>query len=341
MCLRRGKRSIALDLKSIEGKTIFLRLIKSADILIEPFRPETMERLDLGPSVLMEANRRLIYARLSGFGQSGRWSQTPGHDINFLAVSGVLSKLGANGAPPMAPLNLLGDFAGGGLNCAFGICMAIIERHRSGQGQVIDANIVEGIRYVSSWLWHSSKKEYQLSPAIWPNPNRRGANLLDGGAPFYGCYKTIDGKFMAVGSIEPQFYFQLLVGLEINTDEFFPFDICRIEELRTKIREAFASRTQEEWTGIFSGKETCVTPVVDFAEVAHSGESISFLEDGTPRPAPHLCATPARPNLTEPKRADHTLEVLLELGYCAEDIEKYAADGVVELTGNLMTKNQD
>ncbi|XP_062898795.1 alpha-methylacyl-CoA racemase isoform X2 [Mobula hypostoma] len=200
--LARGKRSVALNLKRPEGAGVLKRLCNQSDILIEPFRKGVMERLGLGPEVLCEQNPRLIYARLTGFGQSGPFSKAAGHDINYIALSGLLSKFGRKGEKPYAPLNVVADFAGGGVMCAMGIILALYERMQSGKGQVIDASMVEGAAYCCSWLWKSQHI------GIWDQ--QRGENLLDSGAPFYETYKTSDGKYMAVGAIEPHFYEQFL-----------------------------------------------------------------------------------------------------------------------------------
>uniref|UniRef100_A0A5F9CBK2 Solute carrier family 45 member 2 n=1 Tax=Oryctolagus cuniculus TaxID=9986 RepID=A0A5F9CBK2_RABIT len=202
--LSRGKRSLVLDLQRPQGVSVLRRLCARADVLLEPFRCGVMEKLNLGPEILQQENPRLIYARLSGFGQSGRFSRVAGHDINYLALSGILSKLGNSDKNPYAPLNLLADFGGGGLLCALGIVMALFERTRSGKGQIIDANMVEGTAYLSSFVWKTQKS------GLWEQP--RGQNLLDGGAPFYTTYRTADGEFMAVGAIEPQFYQLLIKG---------------------------------------------------------------------------------------------------------------------------------
>uniref|UniRef100_A0A7N5JT18 Solute carrier family 45 member 2 n=1 Tax=Ailuropoda melanoleuca TaxID=9646 RepID=A0A7N5JT18_AILME len=203
--LARAKRSLAVDLKRPQGAAVLRRLCARTDVVLEPFRPGVMEKLQLGPEILQKENPKLIYARLSGFGQSGRFSRVAGHDINYLALSGVLSKIGRNGENPFPPLNLLADFGGGGLMCTLGILMALFERTRSGKGQVIDANMVEGTAYLSSFLW----KTQQIG--LWDQP--QGQNLLDGGAPFYTTYKTADGGFMAVGALEPQFYKLLIEAL--------------------------------------------------------------------------------------------------------------------------------
>ncbi|MGH0187986.1 UNVERIFIED_CONTAM: hypothetical protein FKN15_027469 [Acipenser sinensis] len=200
----RGKQSVALDLKKPEGAAVLKRLCVESDVLIEPFRNGVMEKLGLGPNEILKDNPRLIYARLTGFGQSGSYAKAAGHDINYVAMSGLLSMLGRHNENPYAPLNLLADFAGGGLICAMGIVLALLERVKSGQGQVIDTSMVEGAAYVGSFLWKSQNL------GLW---NRsRGENMLDSGAPFYETYKTADGKYMAVGAIEPQFYEELIKG---------------------------------------------------------------------------------------------------------------------------------
>uniref|UniRef100_A0A8C3JPT1 Alpha-methylacyl-CoA racemase n=1 Tax=Calidris pygmaea TaxID=425635 RepID=A0A8C3JPT1_9CHAR len=201
----RGKRSLALNLKRPPGAAALRRLCCAADVLIEPFRHGVMEKLGLGPDVLLRDNPRLIYARLTGFGQTGKYAKSAGHDINYLALSGVLSKMGRKDENPYAPLNLLADFAGGGVMCALGIVIALYERTKSGKGQIIDASMAEGVAYLSSFLWKSQNL------GMWDRP--RGENVLDSGAPYYETYKTSDGKFMAVGAIEPQFYETLLKGL--------------------------------------------------------------------------------------------------------------------------------
>ncbi|XP_067887337.1 alpha-methylacyl-CoA racemase isoform X2 [Heterodontus francisci] len=200
--LARGKRSVVLNLKKPEGVEVLKQLCNQSDVLIEPFRKGVMEKLGLGPEDVLGQNPKLIYARLTGFGQSGLYSRNAGHDINYVAVSGLLSKFGRKGENPYAPLNVVADFAGGGVMCAMGIILALYERMQSGKGQVIDASMVEGAAYCSSWLWKSE----QLS--IWNR--QRGENLLDTGAPFYETYRTSDGKYMAVGALEPHFYDQLI-----------------------------------------------------------------------------------------------------------------------------------
>lgn len=254
----RGKRSISLNLKHPEGAKVLKKLCSSSDIVIEPFRAGVMEKLGLGPKELMADNPKLIYARLTGFGQTGPYAKMAGHDINYLATSGILSRLGRKDQPPVAPINLLADFAGGGMTCAMGIMAALFERSQSGQGQVIDANMVEGAAYVGSWIYLSQKM------MIWGKG--RGENVLDTGAHFYETYETKDGKFMAVGSIEPQFYAELLSKLESDSDHLPQLLGPESAELKEKLTAIFKTKTRDEWSDIFDGSDACVTPVLELDE---------------------------------------------------------------------------
>ncbi|XP_012315373.1 alpha-methylacyl-CoA racemase isoform X2 [Aotus nancymaae] len=329
--LARGKRSLALDLKQPRGVAVLRRLCAQSDVLLVPFRSGVMERLQLGPEILQQENPRLIYARLSGFGQSGSFSRLAGHDINYLALSGVLSKIGRSDENPYAPLNLLADFAGGGLMCALGIVMALFERTRSGKGQVIDASMVEGTAYLSSFLWKTQKLN------LWEAP--RGQNMLDGGAPFYTTYRTADGEFMAVGAIEPQFYELLIKGLGLKPDEL-PNQMSMNDwpEMKKQFADVFAKKTKAEWCQIFDGTDACVTPVLTFEEVVshdHNKERGSFItneeQDMSPRPAPLLSDTPAVPSFKrDPFVGEHTEEILKEFGFSLEEIDQLTSDKIIE-----------
>ncbi|XP_072228040.1 alpha-methylacyl-CoA racemase [Leuresthes tenuis] len=329
--LGRGKRSVAINLKTTEGIALLRRLCVQSDVVLEPYRKGVMEKLGLGPRELLTENPRLIYARLTGYGQSGSYATAAGHDINFLAMSGLLSRLGRSGERPYAPLNLLADFAGGGLTCALGIVLALLERTKSGKGQIIDASMVEGAAYTGSFVWKSR------SIGMWDRA--RGENMLDSGAPFYDTYRTMDGRFMAVGALEPQFYTQLLKGLELDAEEL-PSQMSFNDwpELRRIFTERFASKTQAEWSRIFEGTDACVTPVLSFDQVSshpHSQERGSFMKDSSgeewPRPAPVLSRTPAEPCLTSDLAVgEHTAEVLQEYGFTSAEIDKMLAAGVIE-----------
>ncbi|XP_015470771.1 alpha-methylacyl-CoA racemase [Parus major] len=327
----RGKRSLALDLKRPQGAAALRRLCGGADVLIEPFRHGVMERLGLGPEVLLQENPRLIYARLTGFGQTGKYAKSAGHDINYLALSGVLSKLGRKNENPYPPANLLADFAGGGVMCALGIVIALFERARSGRGQVIDASMVEGAAYLSSFLWKSQ------SLGLWSQP--QGENLLDSGAPFYEIYRTSDGKFMAVGAIEPVFYKQLIKGLGLNFDELpAQMSFSDWPEMKKKFASIFAQKTQAEWCSIFDGTDACVTPVLSINDAAshqHNKERSSFIKNDqgeiSPRPAPVLSRTPAVPSCKrDPFIGEHTEEILLEYGFTKQEIAKLYSDKAIE-----------
>ncbi|XP_006789163.1 alpha-methylacyl-CoA racemase [Neolamprologus brichardi] len=327
----RGKRSVAINLKTTEGIALLRKLCIKSDVVLEPYRKGVMEKFGLGPHELLKENPRLIYARLTGYGQSGSYATAAGHDINYIAMSGLLSRLGRSGEKPYAPLNLLADFGGGGLTCALGIVLALLERTKSGKGQIIDASMVEGAAYMGSFLWKSR------SIGLW---NRsRGENILDSGAPFYDTYQTSDGQFMAVGAIEPQFYKQLLKGLELDAGELpsqMSFDDW--PELRRIFTERFASKSQAEWSEIFDGTDACVTPVLSFDQVSshpHNRERGSFMKDSSgeesPRPAPVLSRTPAEPCLTsDPVTGEHTAEVLQEYGFTSPQINQMLSAGVIE-----------
>uniref|UniRef100_A0A8C3YAS8 Alpha-methylacyl-CoA racemase n=1 Tax=Catagonus wagneri TaxID=51154 RepID=A0A8C3YAS8_9CETA len=329
--LARGKRSLAVDLKRPQGQAVLRRLCALADVVLEPFRPGVMEKLQLGPEVLLRENPKLIYARLSGFGQSGRFSGVAGHDINYLALSGVLSRIGRSDENPNAPLNLLADFGGGGLMCALGIVMALFERTCSGKGQVIDANMVEGTAYLSSFLWSTQQT------GLWERP--RGQNLLDGGAPFYTTYRTADGGFMAVGALEPKFYELLVKGLGLKPDELpNQMSINDWPEMKKKFADVFAKKTRAEWCQIFDGTDACVTPVLTLEEVVHHGHHkdrgsfITGREQGVcPRPAPLLSNTPAVPSSKrDPFVGEHTEEILKEFGFSQEEIIQLKSNKIVE-----------
>ncbi|XP_062867315.1 alpha-methylacyl-CoA racemase [Trichomycterus rosablanca] len=329
--LGRGKRSIAVNLKSPEGVAVLRKMCVQSDVVLEPFRKGVMEKLGLGPEDLLKENPRLIYARLTGYGQSGSFAKAAGHDINYLAMSGLLSTLGRSSEKPYAPLNLVADFAGGGLMCAFGIVLALLERSQSGRGQIIDASMVEGAAYVGSYMWKSR------ALGLWSRP--RGENLLDSGAPFYDTYATADGKHVAVGAIEPQFYDQLIRGLGLDPASLpAQMSVPDWPELRRTLGAAFAQKTQAEWTRIFDGTDACVTPVLSLDEAGlhpHNRERGSFVrcsrDEVGPRPAPVLSRTPAEPDLSrDPLVGEHTRRVLREFGLDPARVEELICSGVVE-----------
>ncbi|GIH28565.1 CoA transferase [Acrocarpospora phusangensis] len=276
----RGKRSIGLDLKSPAGVAALKQLAATADVVIEVFRPGVAERLGIGPDDLLAVNERLIYGRMTGWGQDGPLAPTAGHDIDYIALSGVLSTLGRAGEKPTPPINILGDFAGGGLMLAYGVLLALIERGRTGRGRVIDAAMVDGAALLFSMFFQAAQTGW------W---GERGTNLLDSGAPMYDTYETADGRHVAVGSLEPQFWAEMLrlMGLTDLPDRD---DRANWPAIRERLTAAFKSRTRQDWETVFAGSDACVTPVLDLAEAPdhpHNRARGMFVEiDGATQPAP-------------------------------------------------------
>jgi alpha-methylacyl-CoA racemase len=283
----RNRRLVAADLKSDEGRDLVLSLIAKADVLIEGFRPGVTERLGLGPEDAARVNERLIYARMTGWGQTGPRSQQAGHDINYISLNGLLHAVGREGERPVPPLNLAGDFGGGSMFLIVGILAALWERQTSGTGQVVDAAMIDGSSVLVQMMWG-----FRAS-GMWSD--ERGTNMLDTGAPYYDTYETADGKYVAVGSIEPQFYAQLLKGLGLEgADIPGQNDVARWPELRATFTEAFAAHDRDHWAAVFDGTDACVTPVLSFGEVEtepHVTERETFFRDGDnlqPAPAPRF-----------------------------------------------------
>jgi alpha-methylacyl-CoA racemase len=287
--LHRGKRIVDLDVKGEPQRV--LELAAKADVLLDCFRPGTCERLGIGPDDCAAVNPRLIYARITGWGQDGPSAMTAGHDINYLSQTGVLNAIGYRDRPPVVPLNLIADFGGGSMLVVIGIVAALYERERSGRGQVIDAAMVDGVSILAQMAW--------TMKAIGSLKDEREAFLLDGGAPFYRTYETADGRYMAVGAIEPQFFAQLLIGLGLTVDNIpGQFERERYDEMRATFAERFAARTRDEWTGIFAGTDACVNPVLTWTE---AGDNEHLLARGTlieangllqAAPAPRFSRTP-------------------------------------------------
>ncbi|MDV3124292.1 CoA transferase [Mycobacterium sp. 21AC1] len=300
----RNRRSVAADLKSDEGRDLVLRLISKADVLIEGYRPGVTERLGLGPEDCAQVNDRLIYARMTGWGQSGPRASQAGHDINYISLNGLLHAVGRKGERPVPPLNLAGDFGGGSMFLIVGILSALFERQTSGKGQVIDAAMVDGSSVLMQMMWGFRAN------GLWSD--ERGTNMLDTGAPYYDTYETADGRYVAVGSIEPQFYAQLLKGLGLDgADLPDQNDISRWPELRAVFTEAFAAHDRDHWAAVFAGTDACVTPVLSFAEVLtepHIAERDTFYDDGgnlQPMPAPRFSrSAPSRPTPPGERGAD-------------------------------------
>ncbi|SDG32159.1 alpha-methylacyl-CoA racemase [Sinosporangium album] len=316
----RGKRTIGLDLKSPEGAAVFKELAARADVVIEVFRPGVAERLGIGPDDLHAVNPGLVYGRLTGWGQEGPLAHTAGHDLNYLAVSGVLSTLGREGEKPTAPLNILGDFAGGGLMLAHGIVLALFERTRTGRGRVVDAAMTDGAALLFAMFYRGPASEG------W---GPRGTNLLDTGAPIYDTYTTKDSAYVAVAALEPQFWAEAveLMGLTDLPDRD---DRSAWPALRERLAAAFATKTRAEWEEVFADSDACVFPVLEMHEAPghpHSRARNSFVTvEGVtqPAPAPRLLGTPA-PDLAPATR----LSDLTSWGVSAQEAERLRAAGVL------------
>lgn len=327
--LARGKRSIGINMKSPEGVETLLSLLEKADVLLEPFRPGVMEKLGVSPAVAFERNPGLVYARLTGWGQEGPYAAMAGHDIDYIAISGALSLFGRPGDKPLPPVNLLGDFAGGGMLCALGIMMALFERTRSGKGQVVDSAMIDGAAHLSTFLFGFFRA------GLWTK--ERGTNLLDTGAPFYDTYATSDGEFMAVGAIEPQFYALLLKGLGLDADAL-PHQMDRTEwpQMFELFTRTFASKTRAEWSAIFDGTDACVAPILGLDEAADHPANIArkVFVDGVggkpmPAPAPRLSRTPGHGSAVAPIPGNDTDEVLASAGLTPEQIATLRSAGAV------------
>jgi alpha-methylacyl-CoA racemase len=325
--LNRSRRSLALDLKHPEAAGVVLRLAAAADVLLEGFRPGVAERLGFGPEACRERNPRLVYGRVTGWGREGPLAPRAGHDIDYLAVAGALHPIGRAGGPPVPPLNLVADFGGGGMLLALGVLAALWERERSGRGQVVDAAMVDGSALLCAMFYG------MRAAGAWSD--ERGANLLDSGAPFYDCYETADGGFMAVGALEPQFFLALLAGLGIDPNSVpFQYDRDGWPALRQRLGAAFRTRTRDEWEQVFLGLDACVAPVLAMGEAVghpHNAARGTFVEVGgitQPAPAPRFERTPAgRPTPPVPAGA-HSEEVLARFGFAPEEVAALKAAGV-------------
>lgn len=310
----RGRRSITLDLKQPRATEAALRLIERADVVIEGFRPGTMERLGLGPQAALERNPKLVYGRMTGWGQTGPLAQRAGHDLNYIALSGVLSGIGRAGDAPVPPLNLVGDYGGGGMLLALGVVAALFNVQRGGKGQVVDAAMAEGAAQLGSVIWGL------LASGNWQEA--RGSNLLDGGTPWYDSYRTRDGGYMSVGAVESRFYAELLDKLGL-ADAGLPaqHDRSGWPVLRERFAAAFLTRTRDEWCALFDGSDACVAPVLSFSEApAHPQHRArgSFVEVAgvvQPAPAPRFSATPSIIASAAPQRGEHGLAALRDWGF--------------------------
>ncbi|AYC34083.1 CoA transferase [Pseudomonas cavernae] len=323
----RGRRTIAIDMKKPGVTELLLRLIDDADVLIEGNRPGVMERLGLGPDVCQARNPRLVYGRMTGWGQSGPLAPAAGHDLNYIGLTGALNAMGSRDRAPTPPLHLVGDLGGGAMMLAFGIVCAVLEAQKSGKGQVVDAAICDGAALLASTYFDS------LARGKW-SP-QRADNMLDGGAPFYRCYTCADGKFISMGPIEPQFYKLFLELCEID-DPLFAAQWNRQDwpAMHEKLEALFLTRTRDEWSELLEGSDACIAPVLDFSEALqhpHMQARNIFIETGGvvhPAPAPRLSRTPAEAGAV-PKTGEHTVEVLQQLGLGEAEIATLREAGAI------------
>ena len=316
--LARGRRSLGVDLKHPAGVGAVRRLIETADVLIEGFRPGVAERLGLGPDDCLARNPRLVYGRMTGWGQDGPLAPRAGHDLNYIALAGALHPIGPADQPPPVPLNFIGDFGGGGMLLAFGVTCALVERATSGRGQIVDAALIDGAALQTA-MFHG-----MLAMGLWTA--ERESNLLDGAAPFYRCYECADRQYVSVGALEPQFYAELLARLDLDPAAWPQNDKTVWPEQSQALAEVFRTRTRDEWTAVFDGADACVAPVLTLTEAAshpHMAHRATFVEAfGTfqPAPAPRFSRTPGAVAGPPVLPGQHTDAILTEAGFSASEI---------------------
>ena len=326
--LNRGRRSVGVDLKSPEGVETLLSLVKGADAMLEGFRPGVAERLGIGPEDCLARNPRLVYGRMTGWGQEGPYASAAGHDLNYIALAGALNHIGRQGDAPVPPLNLVGDFGGGGMYLAFGMVCALLESRDSGQGQVVDAAMVDGAASLMMAFFGMA------GSGFWSD--ERGTNMLDTGAHFYNVYETADGKYISLGPIEPQFYAELRERLGLHGPEWDPqMDRSAWPELKEKLAAVVVQRTRDQWCELLEGTDTCFAPVLSLAEApqhAHNLQRGTFTEVSgvvQPVPAPRFSRTPGAIRRPPPHAGQHTDEILAELGIDTDAIASLRACGAV------------
>jgi alpha-methylacyl-CoA racemase len=326
--LSRGRKSVAIDLKKPEGVAAAMKLVEGADALLEGFRPQVMERLGLGPDECLKRNPKLIYGRMTGWGQEGPLAHAAGHDINYIALSGVLASIGRRGEAPVPPLNLVGDFGGGGLYLALGVVAGLLEASKSGKGQVVDSAMVDGAASLLTAIYgmHAS--------GMWSD--KRGDNILDTGAHFYDVYETKDGEYVSIGSIEPKFYAELLKRSGLEGQEMpRQMDRKAWPDLKEKFEALFKTKTRDEWCKIMEGSDICFAPVLSMAEAPshpHNIQRGTFVEvEGVvqPGPAPRFSRTPSKIQRPPAKPGEHTEEALREWGFSAAELEKLRGAGAI------------
>jgi alpha-methylacyl-CoA racemase len=329
--LQRGRRNVAIDLKHPDGVETLLQLVESADALIEGFRPGVMERLGAGPEVCLARNPKLVFGRMTGWGQTGPYAQAAGHDINYISLAGALAHFGRHGEPPTPPLNMVGDFGGGGMYLAYGVVCALLEASKSGQGQVVDAAMVDGAASLMTMFW-------AFSAIGVHDPSHRGVNLLDTGAHFYDVFRCADGQYISVGSIEPQFYAELLrlTGLSDDPEFARQHDKDLWPHLKSRLARVFELRSRAEWCEIMEHTDVCFAPVLTMAEAAehpHNVERGTIIEIAgvkQPAPAPRFSRTVAEVSRPPAHPGEHTREVLGDWGVADDRIEQLFASGAVK-----------
>jgi alpha-methylacyl-CoA racemase len=327
--LDRGRRSVAVNLKHPEGAGVVLRLVEAADALVEGYRPGVAERLGLGPETALRRNPRLVYGRMTGWGQDGPYAAMAGHDINYIALAGALAHIGRAGQRPVPPLNLVGDFGGGGMLLAFGVVCALLETSRSGQGQVVDAAMVDGSAVLMAMMHGLS------AMGLWSEP--REANLIDGGAPFYDVYETADGGYVSIGSLEPQFYAELLrlTGLAGQGDLPAQMDRSQWPAMKKRLAAVFKTKSRDEWCRLMEGSDVCFAPVLTMREAPghpHNQARGTFVEvEGVtqPAPAPRFSRTPGAVAGPPAVPGAHTDEALADWGLSGDEIAKLRSAGAV------------
>src|SRR5438105_3942775 len=326
--LYRGRRSIGVDLKNPEGVELVLRLVEQADALIEGYRPGVTERLGLGPDTCLARNPKLVYGRMTGWGQDGPMAQAAGHDINYIGLAGALAHFGREGGKPTPPITLVGDFGGGGMFMAFGVVCGILEARSSGKGQVLDVAMVDGTAVLMTMMWGLNKIGF------WDEA--LGVNVLDTGAPFYDTYETADGKFVALGALEPQFYAELMQRLGL-ADEGLPAQMDRAgwDALRERFTKVFKSKTRAEWDDLLRGSDACYAPVLTMSEATddeHIKARRTIIErDGVPQPAPapRFSRTGPEVQRSAPWPGQHTDEALRDWGLADTDVAKLREAGAI------------
>ena len=318
----RNKKSICLNLKDNDSKEIFFKLIEGADALIEGYRPGVTEKLGIGPDECLKVNPRLVYGRITGWGQDGPLSQAAGHDINYIALAGALFSIGQKDSKPSIPINLIGDYAGGTMFLAYGVCAALLSVSKTGKGQVVDAAMIDGVSSLLTILYSLSQS------GIW-KVNEKGSNLFDGGSPFYQVYETKDNKYVSVGSLEPQFYQLLVQKLNLNEEFSNQMDMSKWPDLINKLEGLFKTKTQNEWSELLENTDVCYAPVLSIDEARNHphmksrNNFISIDDVIQPSPAPRFSKTNSESPKKAPKVGENNEEILLQIGYTKDEINSF------------------